>query len=98
MGNQDQSVILKLGFAWLGNWCQDGQMALPQIHIFHIYTRSKFTKPRFTQNPDLHTPKFTQPHIGIPKFTQVKFTPNSTQIYTTQIYTKPEFIDLSIPG
>ena len=96
MGNQDPSVILKLGFAWLGNWGQDGQMALPQIHIFHIYTRSKFTKPRFTQNPDLHKLKFTQ---LIFTHTQIYTAPYwPTQIYTTQIYTKPKYINLSIPG
>ena len=60
--------------------------ALPQIYIFHIYTRPKFTKPTFTQNPYLHKLKFTQlrfTHIQI--YTAPYW---HTQIYTTQIYTK----------
>ena len=50
-----------------------GQSALPQIYIFHIYTRPKFAKPTFTQNPDLHKLKFTQLRFT---HTQIYIAPN----------------------
>ena len=50
-----------------------GSPALPQIYIFHIYTR-----PKFTQIPDLHgTQIYTNPDL------------HGTHIYTAQIYTNP---------
>ena len=60
--------------------------ALPQIYIFHIYTRPKFTKPTFTQNPDLHKLKFTQLRFTHTQIYTAQYW--HTQIYTTQIYTK----------
>ena len=74
-----------------------GSPALPQIYIFHIYTR-----PKFTQIPDLHgTHIYTAqiytnpfPHLDSkkPKFTQLKFTQNpnlhNPTLHKTQIYTK----------
>ena len=45
----------------------------PQIYIFHIYTR-----PKFTQIPNLHrTQIYTNPDL------------HGTHIYTAQIYTNP---------
>ena len=69
-----------------------GSPALPQIYIFHIYTR-----PKFTQIPDLHGTHICTaqiytnpfPHIDSkePKFTQNPNLHNPT-LHITQIYTK----------
>ena len=54
----------------------------PQIYIFHIYTR-----PKFTQIPNLHrTQIYTNPDL------------HGTHIYTAQIYTNPfPYIDSKKP-
>ena len=58
------------------------QEVAPQIYIFHIYTR-----PKFTQIPNLHrTQIYTNPDL------------HGTHIYTAQIYTNPfPYIDSKKP-
>ena len=57
-------------------------LVAPQIYIFHIYTR-----PKFTQIPNLHrTQIYTNPDL------------HGTHIYTAQIYTNPfPYIDSKKP-